>query len=332
MIEEKKFVSNVELATIYKGWKGTPIDSRGRFVNEEFPFTPEFGKVWKWKTGTSPQAEEKKTDSRRLNVNDATPFFNSEENGIVWLGHASFYIRIGGVALLLDPVYYNLPFIKRYVDIPNPLAQIKTLDYLLISHDHRDHCDKKTVQQVGKLFPDVKVVTGLKLDTLLKSWLPRHDVIASGWYQRVIDTAELKLDYLPTRHWCRRFLFDTNKRLWGAFMIEINGKRIYFGGDSGYGSHYKKLAKLYDEIDIAILGIGAYSPRWFMHPSHMAPEDAVIAFEDTEAKNLLPMHYGKYDLSDEPPGEPRNLIVSQMDRVGLEGKLLLPQVGDVVLL
>lgn len=329
---KKKFTYNPILETIDELWKGTPLDSRGRFVNEEFPFVPEFKKVWKWKTGRAPQALEKKNDTRRLTINDASVFFDSDEDGIVWLGHASFYIRIAGISLLIDPVYHKLPFIKEFVETPNPLPKIRTLDYLLISHDHRDHCDMKTVQQVGKLFPNVQVITGLKLDQLLKSWLPHHPIITSGWYQRAVDLPGLKIDYLPTRHWCRRFLTDTNKRLWGAFMIELFGRRIYFGGDSGFGSHYKKLSELYTEIDIAILGIGAYSPRWFMNASHMAPEEAVVAFQNTGAKLLMPMHYGKYDLSDEPPGEPRALITSEMDSAGLQDKLLLPHIGDVVLL
>lgn len=324
-----QYTSNPALQTIKSVWKGTPITAKGRYVNHEYPFVPEFSKVWEWKTGTAPQAAEKKADTRRLPVSLDTSFFESSADGVLWLGHASFYIRLAGISFLIDPVYYSLPLVGQYIDVPNPIPAIKQLDYLLISHDHRDHCDQKSVAEVTKKYPNVKVLTGLGLGGLLTKWAPRTATVTeAGWYQRFVDTAECTVDYLPTRHWGRRSLLDTNRRLWGAFMIRVGSRYVYFGGDSGYGSHYRELAELYPSIDLVLMGIGAYSPRWFMHPSHMAPEDAVVAFADTGATRVMPMHYGKYDLSDEPPGEPRQLITNLMEEQGTSDQLLLPAVGE----
>jgi len=228
-------------------------------------------------------------------------------------------------------VFYKLPFVREWITIPNPIADLPRIDYLLVSHDHRDHCDQRSITELGQKYSHMQVHVGLGLKGLLHSWLPQScHIVEHGWYQRWQQTDELQLDYLPTRHWGRRGLTDTNKRLWGAFMISVGDRRIYFGGDSGYGSHFAELATMYEHIDLAILGIGAYSPRWFMHHVHMAPELTSKAFADMKASKLLPMHYGKYDLSDEPPGEPRELIQKEMEQAGRIGDLVLLNIGEEI--
>ena len=328
---EVTYTANDALATIRPDWLGTPITAKGRYVNHEYPYLTSLSAVLKWKLGPTPQATEKKHDGRRLQVADPAAFFASSDDGIVWLGHASFFIRIGGITILTDPVFYKLPFVREWITIPNPIADLPRIDYLLVSHDHRDHCDQRSITELGQKYSHMQVHVGLGLKGLLHSWLPQScHIVEHGWYQRWQQTDELQLDYLPTRHWGRRGLTDTNKRLWGAFMISVGDRRIYFGGDSGYGSHFAELATMYEHIDLAILGIGAYSPRWFMHHVHMAPELTSKAFADMKASKLLPMHYGKYDLSDEPPGEPRELIQKEMEQAGRIGDLVLLNIGEEI--
>lgn len=173
---------------------------------------------------------------------------------------------------------------------------------------------------------------GLGLDTLLlQDWTGSKNIQAAGWYQQYdLPHSPVKISYLPTRHWSRRGLCDTNASLWGAFLLEHKGKKIYFGGDSGYGGHLKKVNELFGEIDYYLAGIGAFAPRWFMSPSHMHPEEVAQSSNDLQAKNLLPMHFGTFDLSDEPLLEPAHLILALKAQNAFAANLHIPAIGEAV--
>ena len=124
---------------------------------------------------------------------------------------------------------------------------------------------------------------------------------------------------------------DANERLWGAFVLKSKDKTIYFGGDSGYGSHFKEVATLFPNIDVAMIGAGAYSPRWFMSPNHQDPEHAVQAFNETKAKIMIPFHYGTFDQADEPLSEPER-ILRQLEKEGkINQKLKILSIGEKLL-
>jgi L-ascorbate metabolism protein UlaG (beta-lactamase superfamily) len=200
------------------------------------------------------------------------------DNGITWLGHASFLIRLHGVKILIDPVLgYPYRLSPKGILLCLFLWRLsQDLDYILISHDHRDHCDEKSIKLLARQNPKAIWLCGLGLDSLLKKWTNAENIQAAGWYQQYhTPTPGLQIYYLPSRHWSRRGLTDTNTTLWGAFSGRIfHGKKIYFGGDSGYGSHVSKVRELFGEVDYYLAGIGAFAPRWFMGPSHMHPEEA----------------------------------------------------------
>lgn len=317
----KTYAKNEELKTVRPNWQGTPIDEKNRFVNHEFPFLPRASEVLRWQLSSNPQKLEKQNDTERLQVLDATEFLQSEKDGIIWLGHASFFIRLDGKNILIDPVFGSPSFIKKYVDFPSPVEKIKRLDYVLISHDHRDHCDENTIKEIAKKFPEAKFYGGLRMDELFKTWIP-NEAQGAGWFQQFkLPDEKVKITFLPVRHWCRRGLTDTNHRLWGGFIVQGAGKTIYFGGDSGFGSHYKETAEIFPEIDYFLIGIGAFKPRWFMEANHNSPEDAMKAFVDSKAKTLVPMHYGTFDLSDEPPNEPLRLLKEDAQKQNLSDKL-----------
>lgn len=325
-----KYVKNENLPTIKDGWQGTPVDEKGRFVNAEYPFSSKTIDVLKWRLGERPFKTEKENDKERLEVLDPTGFLESEREGILWLGHASFFIRIGGKSLLLDPVYGNPSLITKYVDVPSPIEKLKKVDYILLSHDHRDHTDAATLEQLFRKFPNAEVFAGLGMEDLLNDWkTPTNPVQTAGWFQQfATNTEDLKIYFLPIRHWSRRGLFDTNRRLWGGYIIQSAGKTIYFGGDSGYGSHYKQAGELFPEIDYFLVGIGAYEPRWFMEPNHNNPADAVRAFLDAKAKTLVPMHYGTFDLSDEPPSQPLRLLKEEAEKAAIADKVKVLKIGE----
>jgi L-ascorbate metabolism protein UlaG (beta-lactamase superfamily) len=322
------YIDNPGLKKIYpKGFKGTPIDRNNRFQNLDGPMQISFRMFLKWKFSKSPFHEEKMKDSWKAFVHKGSSFLNSDEDCLVWLGHASFFIRIGGVALLIDPVFYSLPLVPRRSELPLDPELLKQIDYLLISHNHRDHCDKKSISLLARNNPSMKILTGLAQEQLISSWTKGHEIQSAGWYQQFDTEKGLEIYYLPSKHWSRRALNDTNRSLWGAFLIRKGGKSIYFSGDTGYGSHFKILPELFGQIDVCIIGCGAYSPAWFMHTNHIAPGDAVKAFRETEAKIMIPMHYGCFDLSDEPYGEPVRLLNQLSTQPGLENAIQIIDIG-----
>lgn len=328
----KDYAKNENLPTVKTGWRGTPIDEKGRFVNHEFPFLPSTVDLLKWQFGDKPQKQEKLNDRERLEIRDPSEFLSSEADGILWFGHASFLLRLGGVNVLLDPVFGEPSFITQLISPPSVIEKLRKVDYILISHDHRDHSDEATIKQLTAKFPEAKILSGLRMNELLKDWnASGAEIQTAGWYQQFdVPTDKIKITFLPSRHWSRRGLFDTNWRLWGAFVIEGAGKTIYFSGDSGYGSHYRELGELYPKIDYFLVGIGAYEPNWFMKANHNSPSEAFQGFVDAKADVLIPMHFGRFDLSDEPPSQPLRLLKEKATAANLPDKIKHLQINESI--
>lgn len=326
------YTSNPNLKTIIDStkWKGNPLDKKGLFMNHEFPFYPKFSEVWKWQRETNNEKEFKKKDTFQLALlqNDTT-FLQNKNDVIVWLGHATFFIRINGISLITDPVFGNpSTFLKRKIPMPFNPEIIKGLNYVLLSHDHRDHLDEKSIQIVYKNNPNAPILTGLKMDEWLNKMLNKPQVQTAGWYQQYkTDNSQIKIYFMPARHWSKRGLTDTNKHLWGSFVIEANGKRIFFSGDTGYGSHLKEINEIFGKIDLCIIGIGAFKPEWFMGANHISPLDAVKAVNEMEANTLIPMHFGTFDLSDEPIGLPQQILEAESKNGNLNANLNVLTVG-----
>lgn len=329
-----KFHPNLDsIFSVNKPWCGNPLINN-RYIHPDYPFTLTFKDFRKWKKRINPQLEFKKQDTFELPVaSNLTWLQNDSVDGITWLGHATFFIRINGKSIITDPVFGNASrMLKRYSKFPIPADSLQNIDYVLLSHDHRDHMDYLSIRQLSEVNSSAQYLCGLGTTKLLKRFNRNGIIQEAGWYQQYqLDDLNIHITYLPTRHWCRRWITDTNKRLWGAFVIEINGKVIYFGGDSGYGKHYAETRKLFPNIDLAILGIGAYKPEWFMESNHASPMKAFQSFVDLGAKYMAPMHYGTFDLSDETLGEPAEVL----KQVALENKMtdriLMPSLGQNIL-
>jgi L-ascorbate metabolism protein UlaG (beta-lactamase superfamily) len=323
-----EYLYNKELVTIKNGYPGNEIKN-GMFSNYEEVPLPKFNTIIKWQFTKNPQRDEKKKDTWKPDIVRNDAIFTDRKDKIVWLGHASFLITINGKNLLIDPVFNDIPFIKRIVGIPFDRKNVKQIDYVLLSHAHFDHCDKESFKTLAQNHSRLKVLTGLNMQSLLHSFAKNMEVQEAGWYQQYkIDSDEIEIYYLPAFHWYKRTLNDINKRLWGSFIIKTKTHTIFFMGDSGYNTHFKEIASYFPNIDICIMGVGAYKPSYIMKTSHTSPEDAVKAFHDLGGKTFIPMHYGTYDLADEPLGEPVRILDSLKKHDLMRGDLNILKIGE----
>jgi L-ascorbate metabolism protein UlaG (beta-lactamase superfamily) len=256
----------------------------------------------------------------------------SKEEGIVLIGHASFLIRTGGKLIITDPQLTSPSMWNwRYSTLPFKIEELTGIDYILLSHDHFDHMDEESLKQLYKQNPNVVILTGLRTTPLMQEWMPGVRVMEAGWYQEYQTGKDsISFTFLPTRHWSRRGLFDQNLRLWGSFLIKSSDIKIYFGGDSGYGSHFEEIFNLFGEVDYAIIGIGAYKPRWFMHANHTSPLEALRAARLMKTKNLIPMHYGTFAMGDEPLGDPHRTVTREYAKRNYKFRLILPNPGEKI--
>lgn len=324
---------NPDLPFVRDDWQGNPFKD-GAFQYLQDPFFPEWKTIFKMITTPNPQRREKKADRWRIPVRRSTEWMNERERDfIVWLGHATFVIQFGGVRYITDPILHSMPMVPRIVFPPYSAKEITHVDYILISHDHRDHCDKKTLKELLQVNPKAKILTALGMDRTVQSWIKDTPMQMAGWYQQFDTPAdEPQLTFLPTRHWSRRGLLDFNRVLWGAFLFEYQGTRHYFGGDSAYQWHFADTGARFPGIDVAMLAIGAYAPDYMMQGAHMNPEEAVTAWKELGANRMVPMHYGTYDLSNEPISEPLHRVRAAAAGQGRGADLMLSAINQVMYL
>ncbi len=301
---------NKDLPFVLQNWGGNPQDKKGNYLNLDGASERTLKETIQWQTNRKNAKQAKKKQHCNVPVNVNTAFISNTVDGITWLGHCTFYIRLNGLNIITDPLLYNLSILKRNTALPCKVKELNNIDIILLSHNHRDHCDKRSLTKLCKLNPKAVILTGLSIKPLLRTWFIANDVIEAGWYQQYNSIKDLNITYLPAKHWSRRYLRDLNTMLWGSFMLQTNNTTIYFGADSGLGIHFKQIGELFPNIDYAMLGVGAYEPNWFMHTSHTSPSDAVKAFVDLQASKLIPTHYGTLDLSDEPLQEPLEKLIA----------------------
>ena len=323
---------NPDLPILKDGWQGN-IVINGEFHNDSIPRRMGFPVPLKWIFSRNPQREEKRNDTFQLQIQEFNPA-EMQENSIVWLGNASFLINVSGVRVITDPVFFNLPTTRRQVAMPCLPEQLKSINYLLVSHCHRDHFDKKSVRILVENNPEMEALIPMGGNRLFSGRkLKNVKTQEAGWYQEYNLTDDIRIVFLPTKHWGRRGLNDFNKVLWGSFLIITPETKIFFAGDTAYDEFmFKEIRNLFGDIDICLLPIGAYSPQWFMSNSHTTPEEAIQIFLDLGGKFLIPMHYGTYDTSDEPMGEPIKRLRQNATERGIEYQIRELAVGEEFLI
>ncbi len=326
MGEHISFRRNESLITVKPYWKGNPV-VRGSFVNRQHRLRHGMGNVLKWRLSPNPQRKEKKRENWAPRFNYLHDLEEVQGDSLIWLGHNSFFMQIAGKRLMFDPVFGSIPFVRRKSKLPVHPDSLKNIDYLLLSHDHFDHLDKRSIARLYANNPGMTLFCGLGTGELVRSWLPELKVIEAGWYQQIEDK-ELKITFLPAQHWSKRSLNDGGQRLWGAFMIQGNDISVYYSGDTGYSRHFAEVPELLGAPDYALLGIGAYKPRWFMQPNHISPYDSLTASVEMQAGMTIPMHYGTFDLSDEPLSDPPKVFADEARKRNI--RVTIPGLGEVV--
>jgi len=246
---------------------------------------------------------------------------NKTEFSLTWVGHSTLLIQIDGLNILTDPIWSDraspVSFAgpKRYMPPGLAFGKLPKIDVVLISHDHYDHLDKETIKKLGNK-PLYLVPFGI--GELLESWGITHYAELDWWDSNHLNQVEFVC--LPAQHFSGRTPFDRDQRLWASWLINGKTIKIYFGGDSGYFPGYKEIGKKYGPIDFAALPIGAFRPRWFMSPVHMGPKEALQAMTDLGAKIFIPIHWGTFDLADEPLDEPPQLLRKLISQKKLDPK------------
>jgi len=234
---------------------------------------------------------------------------------VTFIGHATFLIQSAAGNILTDPMYseragpFNLVGPRRVRKPAVSFDDLPPISVVLLSHNHYDHCDLRTLRRIAKRF-DPLVVTPLGNGSLVRSAGIRR-IEELDWWQDA-TTTPMPVTLTPARHFAARTPFDRNRALWGGFKLTLPGARVFFAGDTAYGTFFRDIRQRLGAIDLALLPIGAYEPRWFMQAIHMNPEEAVRAHLDLEAHESIGMHFGTFQLTTEGIDEPLRALEDAM--------------------
>src|SRR5579864_120713 len=175
---------NSELEFVKPGWKGNELNSKGLYTNLYGDDIKGFSDLWKWMSKPRPLAELKKGQASPLSWKPINNIKDKSSNGIIPIGHACFIIDLNNIRILIDPVISPNRFLKRYTEVPFQMKELVNVDYLLLSHNHRDHIDKNSVIQLCKYNPGAIILTGLEIGKILNRWNIRNEIQEAGWYQQ----------------------------------------------------------------------------------------------------------------------------------------------------
>ncbi|MDY4384781.1 MBL fold metallo-hydrolase [Pectobacterium brasiliense] len=291
------------------------VDSQNRFaLLYRFLFEKDAGAL------PDTRLPSEKTDLHQLSKTD---------NVIIWMGHSSYFIQLEGKTFLLDPVFSdnaspvprtNVAFKGSNVYSPDDVPPI---DYLLITHDHWDHLDYPTLNALRGKIRRIVAPTGVG-SYFVKWGFPQKDITEGGWFSCLKENG-VDIHVLPTQHFSGRLL-KHNQTLWGSFALITEQHRLYLGGDSGYGAHYKAIAERLGGFDIAILECGQYDRDW--PHVHMTPEESAQAASDLQAKAVLPSHNSKFKLAHHRWNDPLERISQASENQ--DWRLMTPRIGERV--
>lgn len=258
---------------------------------------------------------------------DWQPVMEHQGLSVTFINHASVLIKDRQSCILVDPVFKGLSFfIRDFSPLDLKPDAMPKPDFVLITHGHFDHLNLSTLKSLPF---DTHLITPLGYDRILAKLAPRS-ATKLDWLES-FSNGQTRITLLPCSHWTMRNpLIGPNRLLWGSYLVRsAGGQTIYISGDTGYFEGFRELGQMFD-IDLAILNVGAYEPRWFMQSSHMNPAEAVLAFQELDAKRLLVVHWGTFRLGDEPVYLPPIQVKKEMARAGLVDRFIDLRHGQTV--
>ncbi|MCJ7934794.1 MAG: MBL fold metallo-hydrolase [Chryseobacterium sp.] len=253
-----------------------------------------------------------------------------QENVLVWFGHSSYFIQIDGKRFLIDPVFSGnaspMPgSVKAFqgADYYKP-EHMPDIDFLLISHDHWDHLDYKTVQALKNKVGTV--ICGLGTGQHFEYWgWPSEKIVEKNWWESVDIADGFKITLTPARHFSGRLL-NRNISLWTSFVLKTPSMNLFLGGDSGYGNHFTEIGEQYGPFDLAVMECGQYNEKWPY--IHSLPEQIITEVKELKAKNFIPVHHSKFKLSQHTWYEPLELVSKYAEEN--HQPITLPVIGEKV--
>jgi len=252
------------------------------------------------------------------------PRREGDEVVLTFIGHSTFLIQTPTATILTDPVFSDHagPFGAlgpRRVRRPAiPFDRLPPVSLILLSHNHYDHCDLRALSALARTF-DPAVVTPLGNARLLRSTgLSRIEEV--DWWDDA-RSAGLPVTLTPAHHFSARTPFDRNRALWGGFVLTSGARRVYFAGDTAYTTAFSEIRERVGAVDLALLPIGAYEPRWFMRSVHMNPAEAVQAHVDLGARTSVAMHFGTFQLTTEGIDAPLRELATAREREGIAAEV-----------
>lgn len=285
-------------------------------------FSKIIGILWEMIRGGKKRRPKQKLPSKH-------PVFNKETGAyLTWFGHSTFLYEIDGKRILFDPMLGKyaspIPFlIERYpYDLPSSVENLPHLDAVIISHDHYDHLDYKTVE-ILKHKVD-RFIMPLGVGSHLLRWgIPKEKITELDWWD-VTTLDDLTIIATPSQHFSGRSLTDRKKTLWASWVIRNHTANVFFGGDSGYFPGFALIGKKYGPFDLTLLDSGQYNEQW--KEVHMLPEQSVLAHKDLQGKVFMPIHWSAFTLSihewTEPPE--RALLAAAKENIDM----ITPQIGQ----
>lgn len=289
----------------YRGAKSRHFNGL-RFANEDGVYAPlSFISLLKWRFGETHTPWPAHRDN--LVVPTIKPRVLGADLQVTFVGHSSVLLQTQGLNILTDPIWseraspvsFSGP--KRVHAPGIAFSALPPIDVVLISHNHYDHLDIPTLKRLEQQFHPV-FIAGLGVEGFLKKHLgSKAHIVTLDWRQQYNINADNHIVFVPAVHWSKRDLFDTNKQLWGGFVMQTPTGNIYFSGDTGFGGAGATFSKIahYGPFRLALLPIGAYEPRWFMHYGHVNPAESVAIFKILKPQYAMAIHFGTFHLTDE---------------------------------
>ena len=271
----------------------------------------------------------------RIDVAQRTPpGLDGSAAVITFIGHATFLIQCAAGNILTDPIYseragpLNLFGPRRVRQPAIALDDLPPISTILLSHNHYDHCDLPTLGRLAARFDPIVITLTGNARLVRSAGIRRLDEL--DWWQDVTASV-VPVTATPAQHFSARTAFDRNRALWGGFVLRIGGHRVFFAGDTAYAPFFGEVRRRLGPIDLALLPIGAYEPRWFMQVVHMNPEEAVQAHLDLGARASIGMHFGTFQLTNEGIDEPLRALDDACRAKGIPAERFRPlDFGDSI--